>query len=222
MLSANDSTCMPPSLPTGPAAAGETWSHPAKLIVTEKPNVANKYWTWVHWELPVETSQFFTATEVVCRAWDESQNTQPAVLTWTLLGQGNNSMFRLRLHKEVDPQVRPLPPAVPPPSPTSSSACSRACMHPHARAHATPLTVHLCAEGVVHWRVTLPLSHLHTSHPACSRRAVITHHPYRLTAPRGAQVPSLRWPFAWTTRGGVWGLHYRPWYQQAGQPVPYD
>uniref|UniRef100_A0A286R227 Nitrate reductase [NADH] n=1 Tax=Ulva prolifera TaxID=3117 RepID=NIA_ULVPR len=85
---------------------GETWSHPAKIIVTETPNQAGKHWTWVHWELPVDTSQFFTATEVVCRAWDESQNTQPAVLTWTLLGQGNNSMFRLRLHKEVDPQGR--------------------------------------------------------------------------------------------------------------------
>lgn len=75
--------------------------------MTETPNQAGKHWTWVHWELPVDTSQFFTATEVVCRAWDESQNTQPAVLTWTLLGQGNNSMFRLRLHKEVDPQVGP-------------------------------------------------------------------------------------------------------------------
>lgn len=98
--------------------AGDTWTHPAKIIVTEKPNQAGKYWTWVHWELPVDTSQFFTATEVVCRAWDESQNTQPAVLTWTLLGQGNNSMFRLRLHKEVDPQVCPRSPP---------RACVNAC-----------------------------------------------------------------------------------------------
>lgn len=87
------------------SVAGETFSKPAKLIITEKPNEFGKYWTWVHWELEVKTMDFFMAKEVVCRAWDESQNTQPDVLTWTLLGQGNNSMFRLRLHKDVDDKV---------------------------------------------------------------------------------------------------------------------
>lgn len=110
--------CVPDGTTT--LSAGETWTHPAKIIVTEKPNQAGKYWTWVHWELPVDTSQFFTATEVVCRAWDESQNTQPAVLTWTLLGQGNNSMFRLRLHKEVDPQVCPRLPTTATAAPASA------------------------------------------------------------------------------------------------------
>jgi nitrate reductase (NAD(P)H) len=84
---------------------GKTFSKPCKLIVTEKPNDHGKYWTWVRWELEINTMDLFTATEVVCRAWDSSQNTQPAVLTWTLLGQGNNSMFRLRLHREVDEKV---------------------------------------------------------------------------------------------------------------------
>lgn len=98
--------------------------------MTETPNQAGKHWTWVHWELPVDTSQFFTATEVVCRAWDESQNTQPAVLTWTLLGQGNNSMFRLRLHKEVDPQVGPCraPAAVHCSLLTASTSPSTSCL----------------------------------------------------------------------------------------------
>lgn len=59
----------------------------------------------MHWELEITTMDLFMATEVLCRAWDESQNTQPDKLTWTLLGQGNNSQFRLRLHKEVDDQV---------------------------------------------------------------------------------------------------------------------
>jgi Mo-co oxidoreductase dimerisation domain len=90
----------------GAVRAGETWSKPATLIFTEEPNMYGKYWTWVHWELQVSIMDFFKATEVACRAWDMSQNTQPATLTWTLLGQGNNSIFRLKLHKEVDGQVR--------------------------------------------------------------------------------------------------------------------
>jgi len=85
---------------------GETFSRPCKLLITETPNAHGKYWTWVHWSLEVTTADLFTATEVVCRAYDVSQNTQPAALTWSLLGQGNNCMFRLRLHKEVDPAGR--------------------------------------------------------------------------------------------------------------------
>jgi hypothetical protein len=87
------------------ACAGKTFSKPVKLIITETPNEHGRYWTWVHWELEVTTMDLFMATEVVCRAWDAAQNTQPDALTWTLLGQGNNSMFRLKLHKEVDDKV---------------------------------------------------------------------------------------------------------------------
>lgn len=90
-------------------SSGETFSKPAKLIITETPNEHGKYWTWVHWELEVNTMDLFMATEVVCRAWDASQNTQPAQLTWTLLGQGNNCMFRLRLHKDIDDKVWDAP-----------------------------------------------------------------------------------------------------------------
>ena len=86
-------------------STGETFSKPAKLIITEEPSEHGKYWTWVHWELEVNTMDLFMATEVVCRAWDASQNTQPSKLTWTLLGQGNNSMFRLRTHKDLDDKV---------------------------------------------------------------------------------------------------------------------
>ena len=77
------------------------------LHFTEKPNEWGRYWTWVHWELEVNTFDFVTCDEVLCRAWDWSQNTQPAEMTWTLLGQGNNSQFRLKVHKEVDEQARP-------------------------------------------------------------------------------------------------------------------
>lgn len=85
--------------------AGMSWSKPAKLIFTEEPNEYGKYWTWVFWELEVETHKLLASPEVSCRAWDTTQNTQPYVLTWNILGQGNNSMFRLCVHKELDEQV---------------------------------------------------------------------------------------------------------------------
>lgn len=90
----------------GALCAGKTFSKPAKLIITEQPTVYGKYWTWVHWELEVSTLDFLTCKNVICRAWDWAQNTQPAELTWTLLGQGNNSQFTLKAHREVDDRVR--------------------------------------------------------------------------------------------------------------------
>ena len=84
---------------------GKTFSKPAKLVVTEKPNSYGRYWTWVHWELEVRTMDFLLCEEVLCRAWDWSQNSQPPNITWTLLGQGNNSMFRVKAHKETDEKV---------------------------------------------------------------------------------------------------------------------
>lgn len=87
--------------------AGATWTRPAKLLPATNANPkARRQWAWVHWELQVQTVQFYSAAEVWCRAWDESQNVQPTELTWNLLGQGNNSVFRLRLHKELDDEVR--------------------------------------------------------------------------------------------------------------------
>jgi Mo-co oxidoreductase dimerisation domain len=67
--------------------------------------------------------------QVCCRAWDWSQNTQPREMTWTLLGQGNNSEFRVKAHKETDEE-----------------ACSAllACVQPD-RQRRQQRSCHLCA-----------------------------------------------------------------------------
>ena len=37
------------------------------------------------------------AKEFMCRAWDHTQNSQPAKLTWSLLGMMNNCMYRVKV-----------------------------------------------------------------------------------------------------------------------------
>eukprot|EP01024_Parvocaulis_polyphysoides_P073498 TRINITY_DN945_c0_g1_i8.p2 TRINITY_DN945_c0_g1~~TRINITY_DN945_c0_g1_i8.p2 ORF type:complete len:504 (+),score=79.57 TRINITY_DN945_c0_g1_i8:141-1652(+) len=80
---------------------GKTWKL-CDLKITEKPNDYGKYWCWVFWSLDVKTLDLLNSPGVVCRAYDYSQNTQPSHLTWSLLGQGNNCMFKLNVHKEQD------------------------------------------------------------------------------------------------------------------------
>eukprot|EP01023_Acetabularia_acetabulum_P061282 TRINITY_DN739_c0_g2_i1.p1 TRINITY_DN739_c0_g2~~TRINITY_DN739_c0_g2_i1.p1 ORF type:complete len:854 (+),score=198.42 TRINITY_DN739_c0_g2_i1:164-2725(+) len=83
--------------------AGQTWKL-CDLKITEKPNDYGKYWCWCFWSLDVKTLDLLNSPGVVCRAYDYSQNTQPDVLTWSLLGQGNNCMFKLNVFKEQDSQ----------------------------------------------------------------------------------------------------------------------
>jgi nitrate reductase (NAD(P)H) len=68
-----------------------------------------KYWCWMFWEYTVDKFVFLDAAtvagEIRCRAWDESNNTQPDKLTWNLMGMGNNCQFRVK----VQPRRNPSP-----------------------------------------------------------------------------------------------------------------
>lgn len=55
---------------------------------------AGKYWCWVHWDLELMTYDFMHAKELLLRAWDETMNTQPAIITWNLMGMMNNCFYR--------------------------------------------------------------------------------------------------------------------------------
>lgn len=57
----------------------------------------SRNWTWVRWSLGIPMGDLRDAREMVVRAWDEAQNTQPEHLTWNLMGMMNNCWFRVRL-----------------------------------------------------------------------------------------------------------------------------
>ena len=52
----------------------------------------------MHWDIDVQTYDFLEAKELLCRAWDEDMNTQPAVITWNLMGMMNNCYHRIKIH----------------------------------------------------------------------------------------------------------------------------
>ena len=57
----------------------------------------SRNWTWVRWKLEIPHTELFRAEELVVRACDSSQNTQPENLTWNLMGMMNNCWFRAKL-----------------------------------------------------------------------------------------------------------------------------
>lgn len=70
----------------------------AVLDRKEKPNDYGMYWCWVWWTFKLRVADLIGTKEIICRAWDESNNCQPMNPTWNLMGMGNNQVFRIKVH----------------------------------------------------------------------------------------------------------------------------
>lgn len=55
---------------------------------------------WCFWSLIVDLRRLAACGEMVVRAWDDAQNTQPADLTWNVMGMMNNCWFRVHVKIE--------------------------------------------------------------------------------------------------------------------------
>lgn len=65
----------------------------------------SRNWAWTRWHVDLEVADLVRAEDMVVRAWDESQNTQPENLTWNLMGMLNNCWFRVKLTLERGPTL---------------------------------------------------------------------------------------------------------------------
>ncbi|CAJ1961681.1 unnamed protein product [Cylindrotheca closterium] len=70
----------------------------ATLDRKERPTEHGMYWCWTWWDYELKVSDLVGCKEIMCRAWDESNNVQPDHPTWNLMGMGNNQVFRLKVN----------------------------------------------------------------------------------------------------------------------------
>ncbi|KAJ3054884.1 hypothetical protein HK097_000460 [Rhizophlyctis rosea] len=81
---------------------GATWRLVDTLKYDYKPRHGDKYWCWFTWETKLEVASLLAGKEVLVRAWDSAQNTQPKDITWNLLGMMNNAWYRVKIHLGPD------------------------------------------------------------------------------------------------------------------------
>lgn len=79
---------------------GNSWRQ-AKIHRFEKPSLYGKHWCWVFWDLSVQVFDFLNCKELLVRAWDSSQNGQPAMITWNVMGMMNNCYHRIKIHRQL-------------------------------------------------------------------------------------------------------------------------
>jgi nitrate reductase (NAD(P)H) len=72
----------------------------ATLDRKEKPTDHGMYWCWTWWDYELKVADLVGCKEILCRAWDDANMTQPADPTWNLMGMGNNQVFRLKVHMD--------------------------------------------------------------------------------------------------------------------------
>lgn len=83
---------------------GSSWRLAELDYPEEKYSHAPKYgfyYCWMFWNLELQMDEIFDAAksagEIRVRAWDASNNTQPAHIIWNLLGYGNNCHFVVKM-----------------------------------------------------------------------------------------------------------------------------
>lgn len=76
---------------------GHTWM-PATITRFEEPNEYGMCYCWVHWHADVPVGSLRDCSEFAVRAWDDSQNCQPELPAWNLMGMMNNNWFRVKVH----------------------------------------------------------------------------------------------------------------------------
>ncbi len=72
-----------------------------------------KCWSWAHWELEVKLDEFYHATSIIVRAFDEGMNTQPEHPIWNFLGLMNNSLYQVRVEYNNPQSIRFIHPVQP-------------------------------------------------------------------------------------------------------------
>jgi nitrate reductase (NAD(P)H) len=83
---------------------GREW-RPCVVQYPEAPRHGERYWCMAFWQplhpiMPSELEKL-ELPELVVKAY-EGGNTQPAGLTWSLLGYGNNGFYRVKVHRRGD------------------------------------------------------------------------------------------------------------------------
>lgn len=84
--------------------AGKTWRLTELDFPEEKYSHAPKYgfyYCWMFWNVDVPVDDILESTkgasEIRVRAWDTSNNTQPADIIWNLMGYGNNCQYTVKI-----------------------------------------------------------------------------------------------------------------------------
>lgn len=81
---------------------GDTWLYCIRRYPERPIRHGNKFWSWLHWHVDVETSHLLRAESITVRCFNASKDTQPEKPIWNIMGMMNNCWYVVRLDRVED------------------------------------------------------------------------------------------------------------------------
>lgn len=81
---------------------GETWLYCIRRFPDRPLRNGNKFWTWIHWYIDVDSASLARAEILTVRCFNVFKNTQPQHGVWNLMGMMNNGWYVVKLSTDKD------------------------------------------------------------------------------------------------------------------------
>ena len=75
---------------------GKTWLYCIRNFPQRPIRHGNKFWTWVHWHIDIDTGHFVEAKSLTVRCFNVFKNTQPEHPVWNTMGMMNNGWYKVK------------------------------------------------------------------------------------------------------------------------------
>ena len=75
---------------------GETWLYCVRKFPERPVRNGNKFWTWTHWHIDIDTAHFVEAKSLTVRCFNVFKNSQPRTPVWNTMGMMNNGWHKVK------------------------------------------------------------------------------------------------------------------------------
>ncbi len=75
---------------------GETWLYCIRKFPDRPIRNGNKFWTWLHWHIDIDTACLVEAKSLTVRCFNVFKNTQPEHPVWNTMGMMNNGWYKVK------------------------------------------------------------------------------------------------------------------------------
>ncbi|KEF55898.1 uncharacterized protein A1O9_07478 [Exophiala aquamarina CBS 119918] len=84
---------------------GRTWLYCIRRFPDRPVRNGNKFWTWIHWFIDVDSAHLVRAPSITVRCFNVFKNTQPERGTWNLTGMMNNGWYAVKSDTDAESNI---------------------------------------------------------------------------------------------------------------------
>ncbi|KAK5405207.1 hypothetical protein LTR06_008902 [Exophiala xenobiotica] len=84
---------------------GKSWLYSIRTFPDRPIRNGDKFWTWLHWHVDIESTYLLRAESIVMRCFNVFKNTQPEERVWNVMGMMNNGWYTVKPETTKDGEL---------------------------------------------------------------------------------------------------------------------